>query len=67
MNITMAMGIAVLETIYSEFTTPLIGFRTAFSAAGAFCLAAALMLIFFAGEKRGRLRLVPEKAGRGRS
>jgi EmrB/QacA subfamily drug resistance transporter len=53
MNITMAMGIAVLETIYSEFTVPLTGFRTAFFSAGAFCLAAALMLIFFAGEKRG--------------
>ncbi|MFA5072924.1 MAG: DHA2 family efflux MFS transporter permease subunit [Nitrospirota bacterium] len=46
MNITMAMGIAVMETIYSEFEVPVVGFRTAFIAGGFFCFIAFVMLMF---------------------
>jgi EmrB/QacA subfamily drug resistance transporter len=51
MNIAMAMGIAVMETIYSEFKVPFDGFRTAFFAGGVFCFIASVMLMFFSGEK----------------
>ena len=51
MNVAMAMGIAVLETIYSEFKIPVDGFRAAFFAGGIFCLIAAVMLMFFSREK----------------
>lgn len=52
MNITMAMGIAVLETVYSEFQTdPVAGFRAAFALGAGFCLLAALMLALSREEK----------------
>ncbi len=51
MNISMAMGIAVMETIYSEFKVPIDGFRASFIAGGIFCFAAAVMLISFSKEK----------------
>jgi len=51
MNISMAMGIAVMETIYSEFKVPIDGFKASFIAGGIFCFAAAVMLISFSKEK----------------
>lgn len=52
MNITMAMGIAVLETVYSEFQADhTAGFRAAFTVGAGFCLLAALMLAFSREEK----------------
>jgi len=50
MSIAMAMGIAVMETIYSEFKVPVDGFRTAFFAGGVFCFIASVMLMLFSGE-----------------
>lgn len=44
MNVTMALGVAVFETIYSEFTLPERGMRIAFLAGGIFCLTAMLLL-----------------------
>jgi EmrB/QacA subfamily drug resistance transporter len=51
MNITMAMGIAVMETIYSEHLVPVNGFRTAFAVGGGFCFIASMMLMFISKEK----------------
>ncbi|HNT69895.1 MAG TPA: MFS transporter [Syntrophorhabdaceae bacterium] len=53
MNIAMAMGIAVMETIYSEFKVSVDGFRASFISGGIFCFIAALMLMFFSQEKTG--------------
>lgn len=50
-NVTMALGIAVMETIYSEYEVPLAGFRTAFAVGGVFCFIAFVMLMFFSGGK----------------
>ncbi|MCK9603978.1 MAG: MFS transporter [Candidatus Omnitrophica bacterium] len=39
LNISMALGVVAMETIYSEFRIPLDGFRAAFFTGGACCLA----------------------------
>jgi DHA2 family metal-tetracycline-proton antiporter-like MFS transporter len=44
LNISMALGVVIMETIYSEFRIPLDGFRAAFFAGGACCLVALVIL-----------------------
>jgi len=44
MNVTMALGVVVLETVYSEFRMPLSGMRAAFFCGSIFCLIAMVML-----------------------
>jgi sugar phosphate permease len=44
MAITMALGVALLETVYSEFNVPTQGFTAAFCVAGISCSAATVLL-----------------------
>jgi len=58
MAVTMALGVVLLETIYSEFNVPGAGFSAAFCAGGLCCLAAAALLGWFVkdatpGNSRG--------------
>jgi sugar phosphate permease len=46
LNISMALGVVLMETVYSEFKIPLDGFRAAFFTGGACCLAAVGVLVF---------------------
>ncbi|MCX5750773.1 MAG: MFS transporter [Candidatus Saganbacteria bacterium] len=44
LNIAMALGVVLLEAIYSAFASPLIGFRAAYFSGGVFCLISLLIL-----------------------
>ncbi|MFA6379223.1 MAG: DHA2 family efflux MFS transporter permease subunit [Candidatus Omnitrophota bacterium] len=44
MNVTMALGVVLMETIYSEFSNPLAGMRAAFFCGSIFCLIAMMLL-----------------------
>lgn len=51
MAVTMALGVVLLETIYSEFDQPNAGFTAAFGVGAFCCLAAAAMLGWFVRER----------------
>jgi len=46
LNISMALGVVLMETVYSEFKIQLDGFRAAFFTGGACCLVALGVLVF---------------------
>lgn len=52
LNISMALGVVLLETIYSGFKIPINGFKAAFFAGGFFCLIALCILCFFVNGKK---------------
>jgi hypothetical protein len=58
MAITMALGVALLETVYSEFNVPTQGFTAAFCVAGISCSAAAILL----SRKGASVPVRPERA-----
>ena len=51
LNISMALGVVLLETIYSEFSISSKGFQAAFFAGGACCLIAFCVLGFLVRDK----------------
>lgn len=53
LNVSMALGVVLLETIYSEFTIPVKGFQAAFFAGGICCLIAFCVLGFLIRDKSG--------------
>ncbi len=52
LNISMALGIVILETIYSKFETSSNGFKAAFFAGSFFCIIALITLSLFIREKK---------------
>jgi len=52
LNISMALGVVLLETIYSEFSVSSEGFRAAFFTGGVCCLAAFCVLGFLIRDKK---------------
>jgi len=52
LNISMALGIVLLESVYSSFKIPLDGFKAAFFAAGFCCLISLAILIFLNKARR---------------
>jgi len=56
LNVAMALGVVLLETIYSEFSIPVKGFQAAFFAGGICCLIAFCVLSFFIRDKNKPLK-----------
>jgi MFS family permease len=51
LNVSMAMGVVLLEAVFSEFSLPAKGFQVAFLVGGACCLAAFCVLSFLVRDE----------------
>ncbi len=52
LNVSMALGVVLLETVYSEFDISTRGFQAAFFTGSVFCLAALFVLGFLVRDKK---------------